>query len=112
MSVELKHQHVKKWWSGDEVAVLRSSALKTLKLWKDAPANKDFRAVQAHTKQVMVYKYKLLTFTELDDPCNDDDNEGQYFGVGEYILHSGTPLDIGSVYECQQTWKSREHLFL
>ena len=38
-----------------------------------------------------------LTSGQLDDPGDDDDEEGEELGVGEDVLHSGCPLDLVEV---------------
>lgn len=40
-----------------------------------------------------------LTLTQLDDACDDDDDESSHLGVGEDVLHSGSPLHISSIDE-------------
>lgn len=43
----------------------------------------------------------LLTLAQLDNASNDNDDEGSHLGIGENILHSGPPLYICRVDECQ-----------
>lgn len=43
-----------------------------------------------------------LTLADLDDASSDDDNEGCHLSIGENVLHTGAPLYIGRVDECQQ----------
>ena len=35
-----------------------------------------------------------VTSGQLDNPCDDDDEEGQQLGVGEDVLHGRGPLHL------------------
>lgn len=42
-----------------------------------------------------------LTLTQLDNASDDDDDEGGHLGIGENVLHTGAPLHVGRIDECQ-----------
>ena len=52
-----------------------------------------------------------LTSGQLDDPGDDDDEEGEELGVGEDVLHSGCPLDLVEVWRWKIfLWSTGTHL--
>lgn len=50
----------------------------------------------------------LLTLAQLDYAGDNDDDEGCHLGVGENVLHAGSPLHIGGIDECQQACRGEE----
>ena len=49
-----------------------------------------------------------LTWEQLVDASDDDDDQSEYFGEGENILNTGSPRDVGAVDEGQQGCEEEE----
>ena len=51
--------------------------------------------------RVLEVEVLRLPPSELDQPCPDDDEEGEELGVGEHVLDGRGPLDVPAVDKCE-----------
>ncbi len=54
----------------------------------------------------------FITLAQFHHPRDNNDDEGQYFGISEDILHPGTPLNISGINKGQQACNvmTRKHV--